>query len=71
MLMPPTKWMNHCGTRACNHFKKDRCINTPENPCLLVDNQLSISGAINRCVCAEREIQFHHISQAFKKMVHV
>lgn len=58
MLMPPTKWMNHRGTWACNHFKKDRCINTPENPCLLVDNRLSVSGASNRCVCAKRRIRF-------------
>lgn len=58
MLMPPTKWMNHRGTRACNHFKKDRCINTPENPCLLVDNRLSVSGAVNRCVCGELGIRF-------------
>lgn len=54
MLMPPAKWMNHRGAWACNHFRKDRCINTPENPCLLVDNRLSV----NRCVCAEKGIRF-------------
>lgn len=44
MLMPTTKWMNHRGTQARHHFKKDRCTNTPENPCLLLDNRLSING---------------------------
>lgn len=32
MLMPTTTWMNHQSKQACNHFNKDRCINTPENP---------------------------------------
>lgn len=58
MLMPPTKWMIHGGTYACNHLKKDRCINAPGNPCLLSDNRLSINGAVNRWVFTERGIHF-------------
>lgn len=58
MLIPATKWMNHRGTQARDHFKKDRCVNTPENPCLLSDNRLSTNGPVNRCVCAGRRIPF-------------
>lgn len=74
MLMPTSKWMNHHGTQARHHFKKDRCINTPENPCLLLDNRLSINGPVNRCVCAEPRIPFpttDHLSHAVKKTPHV
>lgn len=74
MLMPLTKWMNHRGTRACNHFKKDRCINTSENPCLLVDNRLSTSRSCQQvCLCV-LEIwsqMTRHTSQVFKGTVNV
>lgn len=72
MLMPPTKWMNHPGTRA-TIWKRTDVSTLLKIPVCLWTIDLASVGPSTGVFVLSRESGFkrHHISQAFKWMVHV